>query len=64
MSPWSGHARSSLGSCSSSLAPTTDEAMSASPRMAQVMEEATVGSVLDRISKGKGKRLVEHRPGR
>ena len=37
MSPWSGHARSSLGSCSS---PNTDEAMSASSRMAQEMEEA------------------------
>ena len=40
MSPWSGHARSSVGACSSSLAPNTDEAMSASGRMAQEMEEA------------------------
>ena len=39
-SPWSGHDRSSFGSCSSSLAPNTNEAMSASSRMAQEMEEA------------------------
>ena len=41
MSPWSGgHDRSSFDSCSSSLTPNTDEAMSASSRMAQEMEEA------------------------
>ena len=39
-SPWSGHARSSFGSCSSSLAPNTDEAMSVSSRMAQEIVEA------------------------
>ena len=39
-SPWSGHARSSFGSCSLSLAPNSDEAMSASSRMAQEMEKA------------------------
>ena len=36
MSPWSGHARS----CSSPAAPNTDEAMSATSRMAQEMGEA------------------------
>ena len=40
MSPWSGHARSSFGSCSSSLAPNIDEAMSASSKKAQEMVEA------------------------
>ena len=40
MSPWSGHTRSSFGFCSSSLPPNTDEAMSASSRMAQEMEDA------------------------
>ena len=41
MSPWSGgHDRSSFGSCTSSLVPNTDEAMSASSRRAQVMDEA------------------------
>ena len=40
-SPWSGgHDRSSFSSWSSSLAPNTDEAMSASSRMAQEMDEA------------------------
>ena len=40
MSPWSDHARSSSGSSSSSLAPDTVFASSASSRIAQEMEEA------------------------
>ena len=63
MSPCSGDARSSFGSCSSSLASNADEAMSASSRMAQEIGGGEVGSVLDRTSKGEGKRLFEHRPG-
>ena len=39
--PWSrGHDNSSFGSCASSLALHTDEAMSASSRMVQEVEEA------------------------
>ena len=40
MGPLSGHARSSFGSCSPSLVPNIDEAMSVISRMAQEMEEA------------------------
>ena len=41
MGPWSGgHDYSSLGSCSSSLAFNTDEAVSATSRMAQEVDEA------------------------
>ena len=38
--PSGGHDRSSCGSCSSSLAPNTDEALSAFSRMAQETDEA------------------------
>ena len=44
MSLWpGGHDRSSFGSCSSSLAPNADEAMSAPFWMAQEMDEAISG---------------------
>ena len=63
-SPLSGHARSPFGSCSSSLAPNIDEAMSASSRISQEIEEAKSEASWTVLAKEKGKRLVEHRPGR
>ena len=47
--PWStGHDHLSFGSCSSSLALHTDEAMSASSRMTQEVDEAGIlGNVFD-----------------
>ena len=57
--PWSGgHDNSSFGSCSSSLAFNTVEAMSASSKMAQDADDVRI--FLDCSGKGQGKRLVEH----
>ena len=62
--PWSGgHDYSSFGLCSSSLAFNTDEAMSASSRVAQGVDEAMSESSWSAVAKEKKKRLVEHRPG-
>ena len=52
--PWSGgHDYSSFGSCSSSPAPHTDEAMSAFSRMAQEVDEAMSESSWTALAKGK-----------
>ena len=50
MSLWSGgHDRSFFGCCSSSLAPNTDEVMSASSRIAQEMDEGDVGRAKEKV---------------
>ena len=57
--PWSGgHDNSSFGSCSFSLALHTGEAMSASSRTVQVVDEATSESSWTSLAR-EGKRLVE-----
>ena len=49
-SPWSGgQERSSFGSCSSSFAPNTDEAMSGSSIMAPELDKAISEEFMDRI---------------
>ena len=48
-----GHDNSSFGSCSSSLALHTDEAMSASSRMVQEVDEVTSESYWTALAKGK-----------
>ena len=54
ISPWSGcHDYSSFGSCSSSLAPNADEAMSASSRMAQGVDEVMSESSWTALTKEK-----------
>ena len=56
MSPWSGgHDCSSFGSCSSSLAPKADEAMSASSTMAQEMDEAILEASWTALAKENGR---------
>ena len=54
--PWSGgHDNSSFGSCASSLALHTDEAMSASSRMVQEVDEATSESSWTSLAKVRGR---------